>query len=271
MAEDPTQLTCLLACHQTPLRKTLLERGRGDDTSAEESPLHTGVWHSPGDSATGGRAGLMTRGTRPGDTGHRAHAAGKGLSPGDARASPWINKTQMLKSTNPTGKPTLSLKSKCQQSRNSANLFYFWLAALNQDNSVYPFCPCVWVSLCHSRGLLQWTGLKCYCDSFCSHWHVNSPSFFFFFLREHDLNHETGRSETVLRKVKERSNSEPKMLTTGYFSTLVHFVQLCTSYCQRIFFLHLFNKFIYSLPILATDWAEILTHFQNETNTTTNG
>ena len=70
---------------------------------------------------------------------------------------------------------------------------------------------------------------------------------------EHDLNHETGRSETVLRKVKERSNSEPKMLTTAYFSTLVHFVQLCTSYCQRIFFLHPFNNFIYALRILATD------------------
>ena len=43
MAEDPNQLTCLLACHQTPLRKTPLERGREDDTGAEGSPLHTGV------------------------------------------------------------------------------------------------------------------------------------------------------------------------------------------------------------------------------------
>ena len=43
MAEDPNSLTCLHACHQTPLRKTPLERGRDDNTGAERSPLHAGV------------------------------------------------------------------------------------------------------------------------------------------------------------------------------------------------------------------------------------
>lgn len=181
MAEDPTQLTCLLACHQTPLRKTLLERGRGGPTPAQKNLLRAGVWHSPGDSAAPRAAGLglMTCSTRPGDTGHRAHAAGKGLSPRDGRASPWINKTQMLKSTNPTGKPTLSLKSKANKAEiQQICSISDWLLLTKTIQSIH-FCPCVWVSLCHSRGLLQWTGLKCYCDSLFSL--VCKFSFFFLF------------------------------------------------------------------------------------------
>lgn len=178
MAKDPKCHTCLLLCHQTPLKSIPLKTGREDAVHVEQSP--PSVWSTGAHSAMRAvRADGYVRDprVRTGESGCGAQQGTTGtLSQKACTTCPWGHKSQTpsrLTSFEENGHPTLN--QNVYTRRNGVHLFYFWLLV---TKTVCPLWPCIWTRP-QTGHLLQLRVFKGYCALLFS-----AEKFYLFILME---------------------------------------------------------------------------------------